>query len=244
MADEAAAPRSRRALLTAAAGAAGALAASAALPFAASAADPNDVVKGTDNPTTATTSISNSGASGFGVQGGSTTEAGAVGWSVTAPDPLLYPTGTTAYTGVFGYSPSDPINFFGVGAWGESDDYGVLGTGGFAGVYGYGGVGVVGESASTAAGVLALAASATDLALEVQGKVKFSRSGRTTIASGKSSIKITLAGVSSGCRIFAVLHSNRTGRWVQSVVPVTGSFTIYLNGTVSSATYVAWFVLN
>ena len=44
--------------------------------------------------------------------------------------------------------------------------------------------------------------------------------------------------------MFAVLHSNRTGRWVQSVVPTTGSFTIYLNGTVSASTYIAWFVIN
>ena len=125
-----------------------------------------------------------------------------------------------------------------------SGDTGVQGFGQSAGVYGYGGIGVVGESATTSAGVLAIGQSATDLALEVQGKVKFSRSGRATVGSGKSNIKVTLAGVSSGSRVFAVLHSNRTGRWVQSVVPVTGSFTIYLNGTVSSSTYVAWFVLN
>ena len=59
MADETAAPRSRRALLTAAAGAAGALAASTVLPLTAAAADPNDVVMGQDNATTATTSVTN-----------------------------------------------------------------------------------------------------------------------------------------------------------------------------------------
>jgi hypothetical protein len=224
MADEAAAPRSRRALLTAAAGAAGALAASAVLPLTAAAHDPDDVQKGVDNPTTATTTITNSGTS-IGFQGSSTGTAGVLGWSVEAPDPGWYdPATSTAYTGV-------------------SPDIGVFGSGS-AGVYGYGGIGVIGESASTSAGVLALAQSATDVALEVQGKVKFSRSGRATIPTGKSNIKVTLAGVNSGCRVFAVLHSNRTGRWVQSVVPVTGSFTIYLNTTVTSATYVAWFVLN
>ena len=105
-------------------------------------------------------------------------------------------------------------------------------------------IGVVGESASTSAGVLALAMSSTDLALDVRGKVKFSRSGRSTIGAGKSSLSVTLAGTTSASRVFAVLHTNRTGRWVQAVVPVTGKFTIYLNGTVSSATYVAWFVIN
>ena len=50
--------------------------------------------------------------------------------------------------------------------------------------------------------------------------------------------------VTSASRIFAVLHSNRSGRYVRAVVPTTGSFTVYLNTTVTSATYVAWFVIN
>jgi hypothetical protein len=55
---------------------------------------------------------------------------------------------------------------------------------------------------------------------------------------------VTLAGTSSASRVFAVLHSNRAGRYVRAVVPTTGSFTIYLNTTVTSATYIAWFVLD
>ena len=51
------ATQSRRALLLAAAGAAGAVAATMAVPAATLAADPNDVVKDTDNATTALTSI-------------------------------------------------------------------------------------------------------------------------------------------------------------------------------------------
>ena len=66
----------------------------------------------------------------------------------------------------------------------------------------------------------------------------------STLGAGKSSIKVTLAGTTTSSRVFAVLHSNRTGRWVQSVVPTTGSFTIYLNGTVTASTYIAWFVIN
>jgi hypothetical protein len=253
MADEAAAPRSRRALLTAAAGAAGALAASAVLPMTAAATDPDDVRKGADNPTTATTSITNSTSGstafaaattddGFGLQGTSTGAAGVVGWSVAAPGGSFTPA-ATAYSGVFGSAPADPVNAFGTGVWGDSDDTGVFGSGG-TGVYGFGSIGVMGESSSASAGVLAIARSATDLALDVQGKVRFSRSGRSTIGARKSSIVVTLPGVSTSSRIFAVLHTNRTGRWVQSVVPVTGKFTIYLNGTVTASTYVAWFVLN
>ena len=51
--------RSRRAILTAAAGAAGALAAGALIPAGVAAADPNDVVMGQNNPTTAPTSVTN-----------------------------------------------------------------------------------------------------------------------------------------------------------------------------------------
>jgi hypothetical protein len=253
MAAQAATTRSRRALLTAAAGAAGALVASAALPLTAAAADPDDVVMGVDNPTTATTSISNGTpdltafagaalATGYGVQGTSTGGAGLLGWSVAEPDPAWFTPTATGYTGVFGSSPSN-LDGTGTGVWGDSDDVGVYGSGS-TGVYGFGSVGVVGQSAGPSAGVLAIASSATSLALEVQGKVKFSRSGRATIARRRSRVVVSLAGVSSGSRIFAVLHTYRAGRWVQSVVPGAGKFTIYLNGTVPGATYVAWFVLN
>ena len=102
--------------------------------------------------------------------------------------------------------------------------------------------------ASSAAGPACLAwggdGSGADVALDVRGKVKFSRSGRVTILSGRSSIKVNLLGVTTSSRVFAVLHSNRSGRYVRAVVPTTGSFTIYLNTTVTSNTFIAWFVVN
>ena len=182
---------------------------------------------------------------GYGVQGSSVTAAGLVGWSVDPPEVAgriparLHRVYRRLRFGAGGRWR----DAFGSGVWGDSPDVGVYGTGG-TGVYGYGDNGVVGESASTAAGVLAIASAATNIGLEVQGKVKFSRSGRATLGAGKSSIKVTLAGTTTGSRVFAVLHTNRTGRWVQSVVPTTGSFTIYLNGTVAGATYIAWWVIN
>lgn len=83
-----------------------------------------------------------------------------------------------------------------------------------------------------------------DVALDVRGKVRFSRSGRSTILTGRSSIKVNLLGVTTSSRVFAVLHSNRSGRYVRAVVPTTGSFTIYLNTTVTANTFIAWFVIN
>ena len=83
-----------------------------------------------------------------------------------------------------------------------------------------------------------------DLLRDVRGKALFSRSGRTTIAAGQSTKKINLTGVTWSSLVFAVLRSNRSGRYVRAVVPTTGSFTIYLNTSVTSSTYVVWFVVN
>jgi hypothetical protein len=153
----------------------------------------------------------------------------------------------TSFTGIYGWSPTfGPGNGFGTGVWGDSDDVGCYGSGG-VGVRGDGSIGVV--AAGAAGGGIGLRAwggtgTGNDVALEVFGKVKFSRSGRNTIGSGKSSLKINLVGATSSSRVFAVLHSNGSGRYVRAVVPTTGSFTIYLNAAVTQATFVAWFVLN
>ena len=247
-------PRSRRALLAAAAGAAGALAASAALPLTAAAADPNDVVLGAPNSSLALTSITQ-GTAAQGAFKATTTWPGAAGLVGSTGDESGIAL-NTASTGVYGWAPTSASDtFFATGVWGDSDDVGTYGSGyvgvrgdGFVGVYGSGGtgggVGVYGQGDTGGIGVQASGATATDVALQVTGKVRFSRSGRSTIGAGRSSIRVNLAGVSTSSRVFAVLHSNRSGRYVRAVVPTTGYFTIYLNTTVSSSTYVAWFVLN
>ena len=103
---------------------------------------------------------------------------------------------------------------------------------------------MVGESAGANAGVVALGASASSVALEVIGKSKFSRSGRTTIAKGKASIKINLAGTSTSSHVLAVLGSVQTGRWIRAVVPSSGYFTVYLNTTTTANAFIHWFVIN
>lgn len=248
-------PRSRRALLAAAAGGAAALAAQAALPLTAMAADPNDVVLGSANSTTTQTTITNTadggnalGAGGtgigYGVEATSTGGAGSFSWSVSAP-PWWDQATAGPYTGAFGYSPTHPNpDFVAVGTWGDSPDWGVFGSGG-VGVYGYGGIGVIGESTEPSLpGIIAYGASTSSPALEVQGKVKFNRAGRKTIGAGKSTLVVTMAGVTSTSKVLAVLNSNRSSRYVRAVVPATGKFTIYLNSSVSSSTYVAYFVFD
>ena len=132
----------------------------------------------------------------------------------------------------------------GTGVWGDSPDFGVYGTG-FFGVYGSGVIGVTGQAETTSGpGVRAMGATTSSPALEVVGKVKFNRAGRKTIGAGKSSLAVTMAGVTTTSKILAVLNSNRSGRYVRAVVAGSGKFTIYLNSSVSSSTYVAYFVID
>jgi hypothetical protein len=256
--DELTTPRSRRALLAAAAGAAGALAANAAMPLTAAAA-PTNLQTETNNLTTADTGITDSGAastafagnatgtgSGYGLLGTSAGAGGVVGWSVVAPDGSWFLPEYTSYTGVFGSAPTNPdANSVGTGVWGDSPDIGVLGTGG-NGVVGYGSVGVEGDANSVAGsiGVWAWAPSTAQVALRVTGKVSFNRSGRKAMSSGSSSALVYLGGVTSTSKVFAVLATSESGRWVRAVVPAAGRFRIYLNTTLSSSAVVSWFVLD
>jgi hypothetical protein len=245
MASDPNAPRSRRALLTAAAGAAGAVAASAAMPLTAAAAATTMTTE-TAMTSTDETSLTMTAAvpPKFALKvRGVTTEAAAL-VATTGDETGAATVAGTASTGIYGWAPTlDDPDFFATGVWGDSGDVGTYGSG-TVGVMGDGVVGVVGRADLGGSGIQAINFDPTGVALQVYGKVQFSRSGKNTIGSGRSSLRINLAGVSSASRVFAVLHSNRSGRYVRAVVPATGSFTIYLNTTVTSATYVAWFVIN
>ena len=125
MPPELAAPRSRRALLAAAAGTAVAFAAQAALPLTAGAVVPDPVLKGVDNATTTDTSVTDSGTGstaligaatgtgyGYGLLGTSATAAGVLGWSIAPPDAAWFTPDVTMYTGVFGSAPEgDHVDF-------------------------------------------------------------------------------------------------------------------------------------
>jgi hypothetical protein len=142
---------------------------------------------------------------------------------------------------VYGYAePSSVDGWSATGVWGDSADIGVLGTG-TVGSYGEGFVGAVGYSSDAGgAGVEAVAGSNAAVALHVVGRAEFTRSGRTSVAAGKSSKKVNLAGCTTSTLVIANLVTNRSSRWVRAVVAASGSFTIYLNGTVSKTTNVAW----
>ena len=259
MESETSIPRSRRAILAAAAGAAGALVASAAVPLGVAAHDPEDVAVGADNPETATTTLTNSAdgstavaghatgtGHGYGVEGTSAGGAGAFAWSVSPPDASWFLPEYTKYTGVFGSAPaSSEPNYAGTGVWGDSPDTGVFGSGGY-GVVGYGGIGVEGDANGSLGiiGVRAWAPSTSVYALKVVGKVNFNRSGRVSIASGASYRVVSLAGVTTTSKVFAVFATSESGRWIRAVVPAAGKFTMYFNAALTSSAVASWFVLD
>jgi hypothetical protein len=261
--------KSRRALLTAALGAGAAVAAQAAVPLAAQAHDAEDVQKGVSNTTTATTGIDSSAtvnvdafaataggtgaavvataattgaaieataADGPAISGANTNVVEAAAYFTSGDTTNAVGIGETLVTGLYAWTPISNIDALAAGVWGDSDDIGVYGTG-------Y--RGVEGDALSPGAtGVYAFAIDTSAYALKVSGKVVFSRSGRSTIGAGKSTLVVNYAGVTASSRVFAQLASNRSGRYVRAVVASTGKFTIYLNTTVTSSTYVIWWILN
>ena len=193
---------------------------------------------------------------GTGLAGSSHTEIGTRGISSEIGDPasnirnagVVGVAGTLdniasniALTGVYGYSdPSVVDGFVGAGVWGDSADFGVIGTGA-VGVFGDGFIGVLGVAEDAAGvGIQAETNVAGGRSLRVVGRAEFTRSGRATISAGASKKTVSLAGCTTSTLILAVLSANRSGRYVRAVVPGSGSFTIYLNSTVSSATGVTW----
>lgn len=117
-----------------------------------------------------------------------------------------------------------------------------------SGVWGYstsGAGGYVTSESST--GVYAR--STTGLALAVNGKASFSRSGRASVPAGKSYADITPVGGLGGVpKILATPQVKRAGVYVAAVrsnYPTAGKAGIYLNKVASTtkSTPVAWFVI-
>jgi len=105
---------------------------------------------------------------------------------------------------------------------------GDVGAGG-VGVYGFSGDEPVPEPSRYGVGVYARAGAGAGLALFVEGKALFSRSKRISIGASKTSVKVTLSGVTTSSYILATLQTSISGCYVRAVVPASGSFTIYLS---------------
>ena len=136
-----------------------------------------------------------------------------------------------------------------------SDGYGVRATGRYIGLDAVGGdIGVyttsdygVGLSALTYDGVAVSAATAVaaGLALDVDGAVHLSRSGRAVVAKGRRSVNVS-AGVRSTTSVLATLQTHQDGVAVEAAVPhpAAGNFTLWLNKPAPAAVTVAWLLLD
>ena len=111
---------------------------------------------------------------------------------------------------------------------------------------GFAGQGVRGEAED---GVGVVATATTGTALEVDGKVTFSRSGRASVPAGKSYVDVVVpGGLLASANFLATIQGFRAGVYVAGVrsnYPANGKARIYLNkvASASTATPVGWFVL-
>jgi hypothetical protein len=173
---------------------------------------------------------------GVGVLGDNPDAAGVGVWGRSSNGSALLGDSDTGY-GLEAYGS--------VGVFGSGDYAGVIGdVDGSTGVQGWSGV-VTAPDPGANVGIWAGAENGRT-ALKVQGVVKMNRSGRASIGSTKSSIKVTVpGGVSSTSLAFANLQTNRAGYYVQAVALGTAdsSITIYLNKALTTATFVSWIVI-
>jgi hypothetical protein len=129
-----------------------------------------------------------------------------------------------------------PTNRFGV--------YGVAFQAGSAGVSGLNSASGCGGALGTGyAGVVAGQGGAA-LALDVQGKARFSRSGVATIPAGQRFVQVDVEGLTASSFAVATLQQYRANLWVQSITVSASSASIYIyvSQRAPQATRVAWMV--
>ena len=104
-----------------------------------------------------------------------------------------------------------------------------------------GGAGVIGSSVS-GTGVRAITVSG--LALDVEGKAHFRRSGIATVQKGHTEVTVNLAGVTAHSLVLATLRNHVGSVVLSAAIPSAGSFKIHLSGAPSSSVKVSWLVLD
>ena len=85
--------------------------------------------------------------------------------------------------------------------------------------------------------------SAHGLALHVQGKAKFDHSGVATVASGHTSVTVSVAGIAASDVVLATIQNPQPGLAVAGAQAGSGSLTITLTGAAESSVQVGWLVL-
>lgn len=106
-------------------------------------------------------------------------------------------------------------------------------------------IGVVGAAQSGGGiGLLGLA-DEDSIALKVDGKAVFSRSGKEQIPAGSRKAVVALPGVTQASLILATLQQQAAGFTVESAMPLADKFVIRLNKPAPAGGLpVAWFVVN
>ena len=199
------------------------------------------------------TAIRGASVSGVGV-------IGAIGDETTLGDlsgsgVVGYSDATNGFIGTLGYSDGF-VGMLGsgiIGVYGSASSIGVAADGADAGVFGQtmtGGIAVVGligtgpDTMPASVGVFACGTDAGTTALQVSGKVKFSRSGRISIGGTATTKTKTMSGVTTSSYIIATMQTSVSGVYVRAVVPASGSFKIYLSKAAGKTVYVGYLVVN
>jgi hypothetical protein len=182
-------------------------------------------------------------ANGAGVKGASDANVGVYGGTADQTNASSF----TDYTGVYGFVDGagvDQNQFLPTGVWGDTQEgAGVFGSGP-NGVIGVGGWGVYGYS-EVASGVGVFADSlAPAIALHVNGKAHFSRSGKASVSRTRTSVSVTVPGATAASMVLATIQANKLGLYVKGAVATTNKITIYLSKKPPVTVKVAWIVLD
>jgi hypothetical protein len=92
-------------------------------------------------------------------------------------------------------------------------------------------------------GTAVAALSVSGVALHVEGRAKFKNSGTVSVPAGSSSVKVSVAGLTSANIVLATIQNPQSGVFIEGAQPGAGSFTITLSKKAPAAVHVGWFVI-
>jgi hypothetical protein len=235
----------RRAIMFGAAATGAGVAASLAQGVAQAAPEAGSAVQlGKNNSARATTQIITKGGDGLKAQTSAAGHAGLNGVDAgsSASGHGIY--GVSSHgTGIYGLGQD------GNGVVGQTNGNGKSGTAGIDNSPG-GGNGVFGQSAkgvavwgSSGHGTGVRASSEHGIALQVNGKARFTNSGVIVVPSGRNSITHSFPGVSPATLVFATIQTPQGGLAIEGAKPDNGSFTLTFSKKTSAELRVAWMLL-
>jgi hypothetical protein len=237
----------RRALMLGAAATGAGVAASIAGGAAAEAAPDASgaVLLGKDNSAKATTQVITRGGDGVKGQTFASGHSGVVGFDTS--------TASTGH-GVYGHSIHG-IGILGIsehssGIVGQNTTVGKSGVAGIDMTPGAGGHGLFGQSSKGDAifgtsenGAAVHCTSPKGMALNVEGRAKFSNSGVTSVPAHQKTVTISNASVTPTSIVLATIQKPQSGVYIEAAEPGSGSFTVTLSASPSSSLPIGWMIL-